>query len=240
MSPPVSRDQRQRHRDVGFDDQCASDRYRQCRGAGADHDYLRTTTPPTTPTTPSPTGQASGSVTINVLNAPTIIITPPASVQKGVPAAFTFTVTAATSNGSAVKDVSVNWGDGQSQSLGRIHWRANRYPHLHEHGTFVISATVTDVAGGSTPVSTSITVVPLAGTAVIVEPSVFTATTTTAITFTITITPPTGVGIVSSSIDYGDGQVDQLGASTSAKKAHQYATTGQKNVVVSAVYTVVP
>ena len=199
-----------------------------------------TTTPPsttTTPTTPSATGQASGSVTVNVLGAPTLTITLPATIQKGLPAAFTFTVTAATSNPSPIKDVSVNWGDGQAQSLGAFTGAQTATHSYASSGTFVVSATVTDVAGNSTPVSTSVVVTPLAGTGVIVEPSLLTAAVGATITFTITITPPTGVGIVSSTIDYGDGQVDQLGASTSAKKAHAYATSGQKNVVVTATDT---
>lgn len=192
------------------------------------------TTPPTTPTTPSPSGLSSGSVTINVLAGPGLSITPPATIQKGLPASFTFTVTAAAANGSPMKDVTVNWGDGQAQSLGAFTGAQVAVHTYNSSGTFVVSATATDVAGNSTPSSTSVFVSPLAGTAVVVNPSPITAIVGATITFTITITPPTGVGVVSASIDYGDTQVDQLGGSTSATKTHFYSTPGQKNVVVTA------
>jgi hypothetical protein len=45
------------------------------------------------------------------------------------------------------------------------------------------------------------------------------------------------VGIVSSSISYGDGRTDELGGSTSATKSHTYSTTGTKDVVVTVVDT---
>ena len=57
------------------------------------------------------------------------------------------------------------------------------------------------------------------------------------ITFTITITPPTGVSIRSASIDYGDGQSDELGGATSATRVHVYKTKGTKKVVVDVLDT---
>jgi len=186
----------------------------------------------TTPTTPSATGQASGSVTVTVTPAPTITITPPATVQKNIPATFTVAVTAAT-GGAAIREITVDWGDGKSNSLGSF---TGSQPATHTYtsnGSFVVTGTVSDVAGNTNRASVPISVVPLAGTAVIVSPSVTTAAVNTSITFTITITPPAGVGIVSSSIDYGDGQVDTLPAAASATKTHSYTTPGQKNVVVT-------
>ncbi|HEY7287511.1 MAG TPA: Ig-like domain-containing protein, partial [Vicinamibacterales bacterium] len=65
----------------------------------------------TTPTpTPAPTGQSSGSVTVNVAASPTLVITPPTTTPSaGLPATFTFAVTIPATNGSAIKDLSVNW-----------------------------------------------------------------------------------------------------------------------------------
>jgi hypothetical protein len=198
------------------------------------------TTPPATGTTPPvATGQASGAVTITVQSAPTITITPPAAIQKNIPATFTITVTAAAANGSPIKDVTVNWGDGQAQSLGAFTGAQPATHRYESNGTFVVSATVTDVAGNSTTVSSPVVVTPLPGTSVVVN---FSSTPNppvvgTPVTFSMTITPPTGVGIVSSSIDYGDGQVDQLGAAASATKTHSYSSAGPKNVVVTAIDT---
>ena len=178
----------------------------------------------TTPTT----------VTVNVLSAPSISITPPTTIQKGLPATFTFTVTAASTNGAPIKEVTVNWGDGsQTESLGAF-TGASSSSHRYDHdGTYRVSATVTDVAGGSGSVSTSVTVIELAGTGVSVNASPLTQTVNNTVTFTITITPPAGISIVSSSISYGDGTVDQLGGGTSFIKTHSYTTAGVKSVVVS-------
>jgi hypothetical protein len=186
----------------------------------------------TTPTTPSATGQASGSVTVTVTPAPTITIKPPATVQKNIPATFTVTVTAAT-GGAAIREVTVDWGDGKSNSLGNSTGDQLATHTYTSNGSFVVTGTVSDVAGNTNRASAPITVVPLAGTAVVVTSSLTTAAVNQSITFTITITAPAGVGIVSSSIDYGDGQVDVLPAAPSATKTHSYSTTGQKNVVVT-------
>ena len=51
------------------------------------------TTPPATGTT---AGQASGTVTVGIASSPALVITPPATVSAGLPASFTFAVTAAT------------------------------------------------------------------------------------------------------------------------------------------------
>src|SRR5262245_958178 len=180
-----------------------------------------TTTPTTTPT--NATGQASASVTINVQGAPTITITPPTTaIQNSIPATFTITVTAATANGAPIRDVSVNWGDGQSQSLGAFTGAQAATHKFDSTGSFAVTATVTDVAGNSNSVSSPIVVTALPGTAVNVNGAV--AADGKTVTFTIAITPPAGVGIVSASIDYGDGKVDQLGAATTATKLHVYST----------------
>lgn len=198
---------------------------------------VTTTTGSGTGATTSSSGQASGTVTVNVSSAPTITITPPTTVQRGLPATFTVTVTAATANGSAVKEVSVNWGDGQSESLGAFVGAQTISHRFDNDGTFSVSATVTDVNNGSNRVSTSVVVIPLARPSVVVNPTPTTQTVGGSVTFAITVTPPTGVGIVSSSIDYGDGSSDELGGATSASKTHSYAAAGTKTVVVSVLDT---
>src|SRR3954469_3903581 len=115
------------------------------------------------PTTPSSSGTASGSVTVVVTNAPTLVITPPTNPPSvGLPAAFTFAVTAATSNGSAVRDLTVSWGDGDVQSLGAVTGNAVVSHVYRRVGTFLVSGTVTDASGNRNTVSTSTTVIPVA------------------------------------------------------------------------------
>ena len=129
------------------------------------------TTPPatggggTTPPAPAPStsGQASGTVLVNVSSAPGLTITPPASPPgEGLPASFTVDVTAATTNGSPIRDVNVNWGDGSpSQSLGVVTKAV--VAHIFEKAaTYRITATATDTFGNTVSTSTSVTVIPVA------------------------------------------------------------------------------
>ncbi len=69
------------------------------------------------------------------------VITPPSSgATAGLPATFTFAVTAAATNGSAIKDVMVNWGDGRVAGSRRDHGQRARHARvpvgrqLHDHG----------------------------------------------------------------------------------------------------------
>src|SRR5207302_10688566 len=84
-----------------------------------------TTTPSTgtgtTPTTPTPTGTSTAQIGIDIASAPTLVITPPTSPPSaGLPATVTFVVTAATANGSAVRDLTINWGDGIIEDKGVV------------------------------------------------------------------------------------------------------------------------
>jgi hypothetical protein len=121
-----------------------------------------TPTSPTTPTAPatgSAPGQASGTVTVGVIAAPTLVITPPTTAPSaGLPATFSFVITAAATNGSAVRDLSVNWGDGSGvQSLGAVTGTAAVTHVFRIAGTYLVSGTVLDASGNSSTVSTSVT-----------------------------------------------------------------------------------
>ena len=187
-----------------------------------------TPTTPTTPTTPSTSGTASGSVTVNVSGAPTLLITPPATPPgEGLPATFTIAVTAATANGSVVRDVTVNWGDGTSQSLGVVTGNAIVSHIYRTAAVYQINVAVTDSFGNVVNQSTSVTVIPVALPTVNVTPSVpTTPSNPTNVTFTIQVTPPTGVNITKATIAYGDGVVETLGGiNGTITKTHQYNHT---------------
>ena len=119
---------------------------------------MRAAVPPTTAGTTPPDGndggQASGTVTVGVASAPTLVITPPTTPPSaGLPATFTFAVTAAATNGSAVRDLTVNWGDGQIQDLGAVTGTATVSHAYRSAGTYTITATVTDAQGNVVSVS---------------------------------------------------------------------------------------
>jgi hypothetical protein len=206
------------------------------------------TTPGTGTPTPTPvasSGTASGTVTVALAAAANLVITPPSTAPSaGLPASFTFAVTAAASNGSAIKDVSVNWGDGSpTQSLGAVTGN-DVVSHVYQiAGTYIIVGTLTDASGNVQPVSTSVSVVPVPNPTIIITPSVpsTAGTTSTTVTFQIQVTPPVGVGILNATIFFGDGQSNGLGGlSGSASVSHPYAEpggSGQRTVTVTVVDT---
>lgn len=207
-------------------------------GAQAPATTTPTTTPGTTTPAPASSGTASGQVVINVAATASLVIGQPATPpSKGLPATFTFTVTPATTNGSAVKEVIVDWGDGQTQSLGAVTGVAT-VPHVFRNdGSFTISATLTDAANNTIRVSTGVTVVPVPRPTVIVTPTPQTATVNGTITFNIQISTAAGIGVQSTTIAFGDGTSADLGGATSASVPKQYTTQGQKQVVVTVVDT---
>jgi hypothetical protein len=194
-------------------------------------------TTPTTPTTPASSGQASGSVTVTVTAVPVLVITPPgvssggtpaSPPSAGLPASFTFAVTLPPQNSCAVREVTVDWGDGDRQSLGALSGTAV-VSHVYDvAGTYVVTGTVTDACGNTSVVSTSVTVIPVPAPTVIITFSPVPAKVNTQTTFTIQVTVPSGISVVNTVIDFGDGQTQNLGGLTGSSPPipHVYTTTG--------------
>ena len=200
-----------------------------------------TTPPSTTPTTPAPTtGQSSGSVTVGIASAPSVLIKPPTTaITAGLPASFTFTVTAATTNGSAVRDLTVSWGDGETQDLGAVTGDAVVSHTYRSPGTYRITATVTDSSGNSVAPSTAVTVTSTVLPITITPPSTPPGAGLPA-TFTIVIgTLPAGDNVRNVHIDWGDGSAQDLGAiSGSTSVSHPYVNAGSYNVTATLTDTV--
>jgi hypothetical protein len=203
-----------------------------------------TTPPPATgggtPTTPASSGQASGSVTVNVAGAPTLIITVPTTPPSaGVPASFTFAVTPATTNASPIRSVTVNWGDGTpTQDLGAITGSNQVFHTYGSTGSFTITATVTDSFGTSVPVSTSVVVNPRPQPTVTLTGPTTTPTAGTDTVFTGSVAPAANSGAVIQSVvmDYGDGTTQPLGAITGTTIAlhHVYVASGTFTATLTA------
>jgi hypothetical protein len=199
------------------------------------------TTPPAggTPTPPSNTaGQASGTVTVGVLSSPQLVITSPTTPPSaGLPASFVFTVTAAATNGSSVRNVQVDWGDGSPiQPLGAL-LGADTVAHVFKAaGSYTVSATLTDSAGNPVNVQTVVTVIPVPRPSINVQGTPGAVGTFTA-AFTITITAPAGIGIQDVTILFGDGTSQDLGGASSGTItgiSHTYpAPGGRFNVIVN-------
>ena len=203
------------------------------------------TTPPatgggtTTPTTGTTAGQASGTVTVGVVAAPTLVITPPTtSPSAGLPATFSFVVTAGTTNGSAVRDLSVNWGDGSGvQDLGAVTGTAAASHVFRVAGTYVVTGTVIDASGNRSTVSTSVTVIPVPRPTIIITPSPVPGHAGAQTTLQIQVTLANGISVQDLRIDFGDGQSADLGGAASASVPHVYTAAGTYTVTVTVIDT---
>ncbi|HET6960720.1 MAG TPA: PKD domain-containing protein [Vicinamibacterales bacterium] len=203
------------------------------------------TTPPatgggtTTPTTGTTAGQASGTVTVGVVAAPTLVITPPTtSPSAGLPATFSFVVTAGTTNGSAVRDLSVNWGDGSGvQDLGAVTGTAAVTHVFRNAGTYVVTGTVLDASGNKSTVSTTVTVIPVPRPTIIITPSPVPGHAGAQTTLQIQVTLANGISVQDLRIDFGDGQSADLGGASSASVPHVYTAAGTYTVTVTVLDT---
>ena len=166
------------------------------------------------------------------------------SPSVGLPAlfSFTFAVTAAATNGSAVRDLSVNWGDGSFgdtnpvTDLGAVDGSAIAsvsHVHCKPDDLWLVSATVTDATGNSNTVSTPVTVVPVPRPGIIVTQSPNPGAVGTETTLTIQVTVATGIFVQSLSIDFGDGTSANLGGASSAVVEHTYTAVRTYNVIVT-------
>jgi PKD repeat protein len=150
-------------------------------------------------------------------------------------------VTVAATNGSPIRDVTVNWGDGQVQDLGALTGATNSVFHTYQSpGAYSIKATVVDSYGTSVPVSSSVVVNPKPQPTVSLTLTNATTTPTagTDTAFTAMVTPPamTGAVIQSVSINYGDGTPAQdLGAVVGNFSLHHvFAAAGTYNIALTA------
>jgi len=181
--------------------------------------------------TTSPTGQSSGQAKVTVVPNTTVQITPPTTPSAGLPAVFTFVVTVPT-GGNPVRELRVSWGDGDSQNLGAVSG-SQAVSHVYDNaGSFIVTATVVDVAGISQTVSSTVTVIPVPRPAINVTPTPPTQVAGGVINFNIQVTVPQGIGVVRTRILFGDGEARELGGAVSLTVVKVYNTPGQYTVRV--------
>jgi len=181
------------------------------------------------------------------------VITPPATPPSaGLPAAFAFVVTAAANNGSSVRNLTVVWGDGQTQDLGAITGSATVAHVYRSAGSYSITASVTDSSGNVVNVSTFVTVLAPVLTLTITPPSTAPSANLPA-TFTFAATAPAGDAVRNVTVNWVDGTANQdLGAISSTTVSHVFKSTGTypitgtvldvggNTVTVSTSVTVIP
>jgi PKD repeat protein len=147
-------------------------------------------------------------------------------------------ITAAATNGAAVRDLSVNWGDGSGvQSLGAVTGTAAVTHVFRLAGTYLVSGTVLDASGNSSTVSTSVSVIPVPRPTIIITPSPVPGRAGTQTTLQIQVTLPNGISVQDLKIDFGDGQSADLGGASTASVPHVYTSQGTFTVTVTVLDT---
>jgi hypothetical protein len=191
----------------------------------------------TTPTTPT-SGQASGSVTVDVAGAPNLGITlPSATPTAGLPATFTFVVTQAAANGSAIRSLTVNWGDGTTQELGAVTGSAAVAHTYRSEGSYTITATITDGSGNVVTVSTAVAVNPKLQPAVSIVTTTTNPTAGTDVAFSASVTPAAGGSVITGvTVNFDDGTSTNLGpvSGSNISVHHVFATGGTYRVTLTA------
>lgn len=155
---------------------------------------------------------------------------PTASVPAGTPASFTVTV-AATAN---IRDVTVNFGDGQSRSLGAI-TNPVTFPHTYtEAGTYDVTATAIEASGFSETVHTGVTVLPAQPPSVIVTPSNSNPSVGETVILTAQVSGNTST-IIRYEWNFGAGATQQTATTTGNRATASWTTTGSKVITVTVV-----
>jgi hypothetical protein len=165
----------------------------------------------------------SNELTITANNAPTITVTAsPTTVAENVPVTFTYNVTADT--GVALRDVSIDFGDNESRSLGTA--RSGSITHTYRRsGTFVVEVEVVDNNGERGTGSNAVVVTPapplLATIAVQPNPARVNGLTTITVTLSNAALASLVTGVT---FDFGDSSELQNGGLTGM--THVYTRVG--------------
>jgi adhesin/invasin len=181
----------------------------------------------TAATVTASSGGRTSNAKVTVRSRSTITVTSP-SGSVFVGQSTTFTVTPG--SGVAMKEVTIDFGDGVVKSLGAI---SSATPVVHTYkddGEFTVEVRGFDVDGGTAEASGSVSVIPFNVT-LTASPS--NGTTSTIFTFTVSDVP-TSVPIEKYVWNFGDGTVI---TNTSKVMTHGYQSTGFKTVTVT-VYPV--
>jgi hypothetical protein len=177
---------------------------------------------------------ASVKITLNPRTG--ITITPPTgNVSAGLPAVFTVAVAAGTT-GANIRDVTIDFGDGRTQSLGALSAQTT-VPHVYsEPGTYTVKATATDSSGFSEFVTTAVNILPAQPPGVTITVSDTTPVVNQIITVTANVTGATST-ILQYQWDFGDGRAF---STTGNQTTISYPAPGTKIIRVRVVQAVGP
>ena len=158
-----------------------------------------------------------------------LTLTAPTTITASSNAQFTVTVT----SGAPVRDVNINWGDGESTPLGALNGSATPSHMYARAGSYTVTATATMTDGTTEPVSTSISV---GAFTVSVSANSQTPQKNQIVTFTATVLPNT-TNVSHYLWDFGDGSPIERTDGPSVQHAftHPEPTTKNRTVTVTVV-----
>jgi hypothetical protein len=160
---------------------------------------------------------------------------PTTPVAAGVPASFTVGV-AATSN---IRDVTVDFGDGQQQSLGALSGSTTVQHTYGTSGSFSVKATALDASGFTEQVATSVTILPAQPPAVTISVSNPNPSIGETVILTATASGATST-ILSYQWNLGANAVPPTAETTGNQLTVSYTATGTKIVTVTVVQAAGP
>ena len=188
-----------------------------------------TTDRETTVTATAGAFSSSVAIGLNALPSVTIVATP-TTTSVGEPVTFAVSVTAGS---SAIREVSVNFGDGTARELGALDGATNVAHNYTFAGTFQVVATVTDSSSATVTVATIIVVQAALPLNVNLSASPSPGTVDEVVTFTATATGTT-VPIATYAWNFGDGTT----VTTSGNVVNHVFTTAATRTVTVTVTTI--
>jgi hypothetical protein len=175
----------------------------------------------------------TANVAVNLNPRTGVTITgPTTSVSAGLPASFTVGISA-TAN---IRNVTVDFGDGQTKSLGAISGSTPVQHTYLDSGTFDVEATAVDATGFSEQVSTSVTILPAQPPGVIITASNPNPSVNEIFTLTVTVSGATST-IQAYQWDFGDGTTAQT---TGGQITKSYPSVGTRVIRVTVVQAIGP
>lgn len=160
---------------------------------------------------------------------------PTTPVSAGVPATFTVGV-GATAN---VRDVTVDFGDGDKQSLGAISGSTTINHTYDNPGSYAVRATAIEASGFSEQVSTAVSILPGQPPAVTITASNNNPSVGETVILTAQVSGATST-VVSFEWNFGSGAIPATAVTTGNRTTVSYTTTGTKVVTVRVVQATGP
>lgn len=170
-------------------------------------------------------GVVTDTFSVTALALPTVGVTvSTATPTENLPTVFA--ITAAAGDGTAIRNVTIDFGDGSSQPLGAV--TSTSVSHVYSSdGTFVVRVTAEDTNGATQSQSTAVVVQPSAPPLVALAYTPSNPTTDAVVSFTVTITPQggqTAPAVQSVVFDFGDG--NRTEPIQSLTRSHIYGAVG--------------